>query len=76
VPVCITTQTIWGSTNLNVYSTGRDMLAAGAIPLGDMLTETAYVKLSWILGHTNEMDKVRELMQSNLRHEISERRAL
>jgi len=76
VPVCITTQCIWGATNLNVYSTGRDMIAAGAIPLGDMLSETAFVKLSWILGHTRELDKIRQLMQSNERHEISERRCL
>ncbi len=76
VPVCITTQCIWGSTNLNVYSTGRDMLSAGAIPLGDMLAETAYVKLSWVLGHTSDLDKIRSLMTSNLRREMADRRAL
>lgn len=74
VPVCITTQCIWGSTNLNVYSTGRDMLTAGAIPLGDMLSETAYVKLSWVLGHTKEMEKIRSLMLTSLRREMSGRR--
>jgi glutamyl-tRNA(Gln) amidotransferase subunit D len=76
IPVCITTQCIWGTTDLKVYSTGRDMLLAGAIPLGDMLTETAYVKLSWVLGHESRYDKVRELMLSNLRHEFSDRRFL
>ena len=76
VPVCIVTQCIWGSTNLNIYSTGRDMLTAGAIPLGDMLAETAYVKLSWVLGHTREIEKARELMLTNLKREIGERRAI
>lgn len=76
IPVCITTQCIWGSTNLNVYSTGRDMLTAGAIPLGDMLSETAYVKLSWVLGHTDDPKKVREIMLTNLRREMAERRSL
>jgi glutamyl-tRNA(Gln) amidotransferase subunit D len=76
VPVCITTQCIWGSSNLNVYSTGRDMLKAGAIPLGDMLSETAYVKLSWVLGHTDDVGKCREMMLTNMRREIGERRSL
>ncbi|MEM4262932.1 MAG: Glu-tRNA(Gln) amidotransferase subunit GatD [Thermoplasmata archaeon] len=76
IPVCITTQCIWGATDLKVYSTGRDMLLAGAIPLGDMLTETAYVKLSWALGQESEYEKIKEIMVSNLRHELSDRRAL
>jgi len=76
IPVCITTQCIWGATDLKVYSTGRDMLLAGAIPLGDMLTETAYVKLSWALGQESEYDRVKEIMVSNLRHELSDRRSL
>jgi len=75
-PVCITTQCIWGSTNLNVYSTGRDMIRAGAIPLGDMLSETAYVKLSWVLGHTDDIVKCREMMLANMRREMGDRRAL
>lgn len=74
VPVCVTTQCIWGATNLNVYSTGRDMISAGAIPLGDMLSETALVKLSSALGRTKEMEKIREIMLSNQRHEIADRR--
>ncbi|MCU0860565.1 MAG: Glu-tRNA(Gln) amidotransferase subunit GatD, partial [Thermoplasmata archaeon] len=45
VHVVVTTQCLQGAVNLNVYSTGRDMLAAGALPVGDMLPETAYVKL-------------------------------
>jgi len=76
VPVCITTQCIWGSVNLNVYSTGRDMISAGAIPLGDMLSETAFVKLSWVLAHTTDMNEIREMMLSNLRSELSDRRLL
>ena len=76
IPVCITTQCIWGSVNLNVYSTGRDMLRAGAIPLGDMLSETAYVKLSWVLGHTDDVKKCREMMLTDMRGEMGERRSL
>jgi len=74
--VCVTTQCIWGSANLNVYSTGRDMQSAGAIPLDDMLSETAYVKLSWVLARTRDPDEVRKMMRDNLRGEMTERRTL
>jgi len=76
VPVCVTSQCIWGSVNLNVYSTGRDMLKAGAIPLGDMLSETAYVKLSWVLGHIDDIGKCREMMLTDMRREMGKRRSL
>ena len=36
--------------NLNVYDTGRDLLTAGVISGGDMLPETALVKLMWALA--------------------------
>ncbi len=76
VPVVIATQTVFGTVNLNVYSTGRKMLAAGAIPAHDMLAETAYVKLSWILARTQDLDEVKKLMLSNLAGEIGERQSL
>ena len=38
-----------------------------------MLPEVAYVKLGWILGHTKEMDKIREMMGTNLAGEITSR---
>ena len=38
-----------------------------------MLPETAYVKLGWVLGHTNKIDEVRKMMLTNFAGEISER---
>ena len=49
--VGITSQCIWGHVDLNVYETGRDMLNAGAVPLENMIGETALAKLSWALGN-------------------------
>ncbi len=71
VTVCITSQCIYGRVNLNVYSNGRRLLKAGVIPCGDMLPETAYVKLMWVLGHTNEPDEVRRMMLTNHAGEIT-----
>uniref|UniRef100_A0A7C2BLK8 Glutamyl-tRNA(Gln) amidotransferase subunit D n=1 Tax=Thermosphaera aggregans TaxID=54254 RepID=A0A7C2BLK8_9CREN len=77
IPVVMTSQCLFGRVNLNVYSTGRRLLEAGVIPASDMLPETAYVKLSWILGSvTRNLDEVRELMLTNIAGEINERHTL
>jgi len=73
IPVAITSQTLYGRVNLMIYTTGREMLRAGVIPCEDMLPETAYVKLSWILRRTRELDEVRRLMLTNIAGEISTR---
>ena len=51
--VCGTAQTIYGALNPKVYSTGRKLEKIGVIYLKDMLSETAFVKLGWVLGHKN-----------------------
>lgn len=70
--VCMTSQTIYGRVNMNIYSTGRDLLKIGVIPCDDMLPETAFVKLAWLLGNFSR-EKAKELMRKNLAGEISER---
>ena len=74
VHVYITTQCLYGSVNLNVYSTGRDMIVAGAVPLGDMLPETAYVKLMWAMGQTTDPEEIRKIMLTNIAGEFTSRR--
>jgi len=73
VPIAVTSQTLYGRVNLMVYTTGREMLRAGVIPCEDMLPETAYVKLSWILRRARDLEEVRRLMLTNIAGEISER---
>ncbi len=74
VAVVVTTQCLFGTTNLDVYSTGRDMLKAGVIPGGDMLPEVAYVKLRYVLAHHRKDSDVRKAMMTNLAGELTERR--
>ncbi len=73
VIIGITSQTLFGRVNLKVYSNGRKLIEAGATPLSDMLPETAYVKLSWILGNFNgkSIDELREILTSNLVNEVN-----
>ena len=73
IPVVMTSQCLYGRTNLNVYSTGRKLLTAGVIPAGDMLPEVAYVKLVWALGQTSQREEVKKIMQTNLKGEINEK---
>lgn len=64
--VVMASQCIHGRVNMNVYSTGRDLLQMGVLPAEDMLPEVAYIKLMWILGHTEDPAKVRELFLTDL----------
>jgi glutamyl-tRNA(Gln) amidotransferase subunit D len=71
--VVMTSQCIWGRVDMKVYSTGRDLLNLGVIPGEDILPETAYVKLMWVLGHTRDPQEISKLMQTNLAGEITPR---
>jgi len=73
VPIFMTSQTIWGRVDMNVYVTGRDLLNIGVTPLEDMISETALVKLMWVLGQTRSPDKIRELMLQTVAGEITVR---
>ncbi len=74
--VCAAAQTIYGRLDPLVYSNGREILETGVIYLEDMLSETAYVKLGWVLGHEEwAKDKkiVKEKMLENFSHELNDR---
>jgi len=74
IPVVVAPQTIYGRINTNVYSNLRVLYhEAKAIPAEDMLPETAFIKLSWILGHTKSLEKIRKIMLTNIAGEITER---
>ncbi|MEK6936878.1 MAG: Glu-tRNA(Gln) amidotransferase subunit GatD [Nanoarchaeota archaeon] len=73
IPLVATSQTIYGRVNMNVYSTGRLLQEAGILGHNlDMLTETAFIKLAWLLSNYPK-NKVKELFHENLRGEISKR---
>ena len=70
IAVVMTSQCIFGRTNMNVYSSGRRLLNANVIPVSDMIPETAYTKLSWAAGQTDNIDEIRRIMQTNLKGEM------
>ncbi|MFW9998957.1 MAG: Glu-tRNA(Gln) amidotransferase subunit GatD [Candidatus Hodarchaeota archaeon] len=71
--VLMTTQTLHGFVGMNVYSTGRELLNMGVIPGRNLLPETAYIKLGWVLGQTNNPKEIRALLLENIAGEYLER---
>ncbi len=74
IPIAMSSQCLSGSTNLNVYRNGRQLLENGVVETYDMLPETALVKMMWLSKH--HPDKISEMMGKNLVGEISNSRKL
>ncbi|MBW2972003.1 Glu-tRNA(Gln) amidotransferase subunit GatD [Candidatus Woesearchaeota archaeon] len=70
--VVMTTNTIFGRVQMNVYDKGRDLQQLGVVSGEDMLAETALVKLAWLLGNY-PASEVKKLVSKNLRGEINPR---
>ena len=72
--VVISTQAIYGRVHPYVYTNLRKLsVELDCIYAQDMLAETAYVKLGWVLGNTDNPDEIRKMMLTNYAGEISER---
>jgi len=70
--VIMASQCVNGAVNMNVYSTGRDLLQMGVLPAQDMTPEAAYIKMMWILGHTADPREVRRLFLTDLAGEMDQ----
>jgi glutamyl-tRNA(Gln) amidotransferase subunit D len=70
--VCAAAQTLYGRLDPMVYSNGRELVDAGVIFLEDMLAETGFVKLGWVLGHYGWKKFVGRKMLENISGEINE----
>jgi glutamyl-tRNA(Gln) amidotransferase subunit D len=69
----MTVQTLWGYAQMYVYDTGRDLLDIGIVPLDNMIPETALMKLSWVLAHTDDGSEVMRMMRTPIGHDITPR---
>lgn len=73
VHIVMCVQTLWGYAQMYVYDTGRYLLDIGVVPLDNMIPETALMKLSWVLGHTNDHTEVLRMMREPVNHEMQPR---
>ena len=73
IPVAMTTQTIFGRVNMNVYSPGRELQEHGVLGQDcDMPAEIAFIKLAWLLSNHTPAE-AKTLFGKDLRGEISAR---
>lgn len=64
-------QCISGSVNMNLYANGKELQNAGVVCGYDSTTESALGKLFFLLGQSDDNARVRVMLESCLRGEIS-----
>jgi len=74
IVLAITSQTLYGKVHPFVYTNLRKLsITHDVVFLEDMLPETAYIKLGWILGKETDPVKIRTLLLTNIAGELNKR---
>jgi glutamyl-tRNA(Gln) amidotransferase subunit D len=68
--IVLTSQCIYGRVHENIYTNCRRLAELGIIFAEDMITETAFLKLAWLLGNYPNKE-VPRLFKESLRGEIT-----
>ena len=69
--VVVCTQCPAGTVSLGTYEAGSALVRAGAVSGGNMTTEAAITKLTYLLSKDLPKEEIRRLMQTDLRGEIT-----
>ena len=65
------TQCLAGDVNMNLYATGKALKEAGVVSGGDLTTEGGLAKLFYLMGEYADNERVKLLLEKNLKGEIS-----
>ena len=65
------TQCLAGSVNMDIYATGKCLKNAGVCSGFDSTTEGALAKLYYLMGWSEDNNLVKEMLERDLRGEIS-----
>jgi glutamyl-tRNA(Gln) amidotransferase subunit D len=72
IPVVMTSQALYGRVNVEAYEAGRLLVKETDVIYGEDLTpESAYIKLMFVLGQTRNLEKVKDMMTTNMVGEIT-----
>ena len=69
--ICVCTQCMRGSVRLGTYETSSSLREAGAVCCYDMTAEAAVTKLRYLFARGYSPAAVRELMEDDLRGELT-----
>lgn len=69
--IVVCTQCLRGSANIGEYEASKGLIDAGAISGFDMTPSAAVTKLYYLLSKNYSVEKTKELMQTNLRGELT-----
>ncbi len=70
--ITVTSQCQRGGTTLGTYATSNDLVESGAVSASDMTTEAAIAKLYYLFSCGYDADRVKLLMETNLRGEMND----
>ena len=70
--VVVCTQCPAGTVSLGTYEAGSALVKAGAVSGGNMTTEAAITKLTYLLSKGFTEDEIRRLMRTSLRGELTD----
>lgn len=71
--VGMSSQCLFGRTDMNVYRSGVELLDIGVVSCEDMLPETALTKLMWALGNSKTPETAKDLLLKPIAGEIDMR---
>ncbi len=71
IPVVVSSQCLYESSNFNIYEVGTKVLKSGAIEALDMTSEAAVTKLMYALGQTNNIKEIKNIFETNIADEIN-----
>lgn len=73
IAVVLTTQCLEEGEDLLRYEVGRKVASYSVVRAGDMNTEALVAKLMWALGQTDQLEKIKEIMETPLAEDRSEK---
>ena len=71
IPIVVSSQCLYESSNFNIYEVGTKVLKSGAIEALDMTSEAAVTKLMYALGKTNDIKEIKKIFETNIADEIN-----
>ena len=71
IPIIVSSQCLYETSNFNIYEVGTKVLASGAIEALDMTSEAAVTKLMYALGKTNDIKEIKKIFETNIADEIN-----